>query len=168
MNLQDLKTLSRPFIPDKLAAEPPAVSIDVSEADRAELAKAYDVTDISMLKADVDLNRNGDLVRVAGTLEAELGRTCVVSLEPLREVINENFALVYTTAELDEVVGEHEADLDAPEPIEGDIFDAGQAVLEQLVLAMSAHPRKEDAQPPEDPGQGKESSPFDVLKSLKS
>ena len=94
MNLQDLKTLSRPFITDKLDAEPTAVSIDVSEADRAELAKAYDVTDISMLKADVDLNRNGDLVRVAGTLEAELGRTCVVSLEPLREVINENFALV--------------------------------------------------------------------------
>jgi len=167
MNLEQLKSLSRPVSVDKLNAEPTAITIEVSEADRTELANAYDVTDIALLKADLDITRRGDLVRVAGTLEADLGRTCVVSLEPLREPINENFAVTYTTDVLDESDGEFEADLDAPEPIEGDALDAGQVVLEQLVLAMAAHPRKEGATPPEDPGQGKESSPFDVLKGLK-
>lgn len=168
MNLANLKSISRPFIVDKLDADPIAVTIAVNDEDRAELAKAYDVTDIRVLKADLDISRSADLVRVAGTLEADLGRTCVVSLEPLREPINEQFAVVYTTVAADEVVGEYEADLDAPEPIEGDVLDVGQVVLEQLVLTMSAHPRKEGAQPPEDPKKGQESHPFDVLKSLKS
>ncbi|MEM9840113.1 MAG: DUF177 domain-containing protein [Pseudomonadota bacterium] len=168
MSIETFASLSRPVVVAEISAEPMAVSIEVVDADKAGLAKLYGAEDIRVLKGDLDVIRRGTLVRVAGLLEADLGRECVVSLEPMREVIAENFAVEYTTEPAEEPEGETEADLDAPEPIQGDTLDLGQVLVEQLVLAMDPHPRKEGAEPPEDPGRKPESSPFDVLKSLKS
>lgn len=167
MTTEKLESLSHRIPLAELDGEAKHVSLKVSDEDRKALAERYDVRSVEALSGDMDVTRHGTLVRVAGSIEADLGRTCVVSLEPMRETIDENFAVEFTTefSETDEE--EVEADLDAPEPLKGDAIDLGEVLLEQLVLAMDPHPRKEGAVAPEDPGAGKESSPFDVLKGLK-
>lgn len=152
---------------DRLDDEPHRVTIDVTPEDCARLARRFDVLDIASLRGDMDVTRSGSIIRVAGSIEADLGRRCVVSLEDMRERIAEDFAVDFTTEPAPEPDGEIEADLDAPEPLRGDTIDLGDVLLEQLVLAMDPHPRKEGAQPPEDRGAGDGSSPFDVLKDLK-
>lgn len=151
----------------ELDTDPKHVSLEAGEEARTALTKRFDLRDIGMLKGEMDVTRHGSLVRVAGTLDADLGRTCVVSLEPMREEVHETFAVEFTTEFSEPTEAETEADLDAPEPLTGDFIDVADVLLEQLVLAMSPHPRKDDAVAPEDPGAGKESSPFDVLKGLK-
>ncbi|MEM1380344.1 MAG: DUF177 domain-containing protein [Pseudomonadota bacterium] len=168
MQIDALKSLNRPLALGDLEPEPRHETIEVGADDRSALTAHYDVHDIALLKGDLEVTRHGSLIRVAGTIEADLGRTCVVSLAPLRERIAEDFAVAYTTDIPDVVEGEIEADLDAPEPLEADVLNLGEVLLEQLVLAMDPHPRAEGAKPPEDPGQTPESSPFDVLKSLKT
>ncbi|GGY49051.1 YceD family protein [Parvularcula lutaonensis] len=167
MTTDELESIHHPIALSDLDSDAKHVSITASEADRRLLAERYDVTDVIALKGDMDVTRHGSLVRVAGSIEAELGRTCVVSLEPMRETIAENFAVDFTTEFSETEEEEVEADLDAPEPLKGDHIDLGDVLLEQLVLAMDPHPRKEGAEAPKDPGAGKESSPFDVLKGLK-
>lgn len=169
MLARELSSLTRPVRIDSLEDESEHAAIDADADDRERLARHYGIADIAYLRGDLDIERRGAIIRVAGTLEAELGRTCVVSLEPMRETIIEPFAVEYTTAAPPPMAptGEVEADLDAPEPLDADHLDLGDVLLEQLVLSMSPHPKKPGAQPPADPGAGRETSPFDVLKTLK-
>jgi uncharacterized metal-binding protein YceD (DUF177 family) len=157
---------TRPIPLAELSTDPTPFSLHADAESRETLAKRYDVQDIASLSADGKLRKSGSMVRVEGHLLADLGRTCGVSLEPMREKIDEDFEVVFSKDRPAEVEGEVEADLDAPEPLEDDAIDLWAVVLEQLVLAMSPHPRKEGATPPEDPGKAEESSPFAVLKSL--
>ena len=168
MNTEELPSLSRPLRVADLDDEPRHEEIEVDADDRARIAKVYGIEDIALMRGNLDVIRSGTLVRVAGLLEADLGRICVVSLEPMREVISDHFAVEYTTEPPPPLEGEREADLDAPEPIEGETLDLGQVLLEQLVLSMDPHPRRDDAVAPEDVGRPLETSPFDVLKGLKS
>lgn len=161
------KSLSRILLIEKIEPEAEHFALEADGADRTLLAGRYDIPEISLLKGEMDVMRSGDIVRVAGNIEAELGRTCVVSLEPMRERIEEDFVVEYTTDIPEDTETEVEIDLEAPEPLDSDVIDLGHVLLEQLVLAMNPHPRKEGATPPKDPGAGRESSPFDVLKGLK-
>jgi len=147
--------------------EPRQQLIDVAAEDREVLAQRLEVEDVAKLVADLEATRHGDLIRVAGSFEADLGRICVVSLDPMRELVNEHFAVEYTTVAEDVSEEEMEANLDAPEPLTGDVLDFGAVLTEQLVLAMDPHPRREGAVPPADPKAGQETGPFDVLKQLK-
>ncbi|MEE4211231.1 MAG: DUF177 domain-containing protein [Parvularcula sp.] len=165
---RNAKSLSHPVPLDRLDDEPRRASLEASAEDRALLKERYDVESVEFLRGDLAVTRSGDIVRVTGTLKAELGRICGVSLEPMTEHIDETFDVEYRVGAAEDPVGELEADLDAPEPLTSDRIDLGDVLIEQLVLAMSPHPRKDDAQVPEDPGAGRESSPFDVLKDLTS
>ncbi|WP_370335816.1 DUF177 domain-containing protein [Parvularcula marina] len=139
-----------------------------SEADRESLAAFLGMPGVQALSGEATAIRRGKLITVEGHLSATLTRSCVVSLEELTEEIEEDFLETFTdelpNSDLPE---EMEADLDAPEPIEGGKLDLGTVLLEQLFLAMDPHPRKEGAEPQVDPKAGERISPFDVLGKLK-
>ncbi len=163
-----IPSLTKTIEIDQLTSEPLHVSLIASDDDKPALAQRFDVPRVDRLRGDLEVIKSGDVIRVTGRIAAGLGRTCVVSLEPMDETIDEEFEVLFTVERPQEAGGDEVAmDLDAPEPIDGDRLDLGEVVLEQLVLAMSPHPRREGAEPPEDPGRGEGSSPFDVLKSLK-
>ena len=166
--MTEFSSISRPLKIAEIEVDPTHVTLEASESDRPEIAKAFGLRSIDRLKGTVEVTRHGTLIRVTGALEADLGRTCVVSLEPMQELLNEDFAVEFTTDAPNEPGEEAEGDLDAPEYLDGDALDLGEVLIEQLVLAMDPHPRKEDAEAPVDPGAGEGSSPFDVLKGLKS
>lgn len=164
---QRLKTLNIELLLADLDDQPRHETLIVGPDDLTVVAEDLDVTDIAKLAADMEVTRHGDLIRVAGSLDADLGRTCVVSLEPMRELVREQFAVEYTTVPETYSEEEAEADLDAPEPLKGESLDLGSVLMEQLVLAMDPHPRREGAVPPADPKAGEETGPFDILKQLK-
>ncbi len=166
--MTEFSSISRPLKVSDIQVEPSHVTLEASADDYPEIARAFGLRSVSLLKGEVEVTRHGKLIRVAGALEADLGRTCVVSLEPMQELLNENFAVEFTTDAPREADDDAEGDLDAPEFVDGEMFDLGDVLIEQLVLAMDPHPRKDDAEPPVDPGAGEGSSPFDVLKGLKS
>jgi uncharacterized metal-binding protein YceD (DUF177 family) len=168
MTTDNAESLSHPIQIDRLDDEPRVVELTASAEDRELLRQRYDVEDVAFLRGKLTAVRSGDLIRVTGTIDAELGRICGVSLEPMRERIDERFEVEYRIGSQGDLEGEVEADLDAPEPLTASKLDLGEVLVEQLVLAMSPHPRIEDASPPKDPGAGKETSPFDVLKTLKN
>jgi uncharacterized metal-binding protein YceD (DUF177 family) len=153
---------------DILPGKPVTARLEMSAEDRADLADALDVPRVDRVEGEIKAARRAGLIEVEGRIIAKLVRACVVSLEEMDEEIDETFAVTFTEEQQPAREGEFEADLDAPEPIEGGVVDFGAVLLEQLVLAMDPHPRIEGAAPVEDPGAGARISPFDVLERLKS
>ena len=146
--------------------QPVTASFVMSEADRAALADDFGIPGVQALSGEALAARRAGLIEVEGRVEARLTRECVASLEEMTEAVAEDFLVTYTEHAPEREEAEAEADLDAPEPIEGGRLDLGAVLLEQLVLAMHPHPRKPGAQVPADPGAGARITPFDVLKGL--
>ncbi|MGV6819810.1 MAG: YceD family protein [Parvularcula sp.] len=145
-----------------------AFSLKAAGEDLAALAEFLGAVAVKKLMAQGQVSRHGDLVRVSGTVDADLVRQCVATLEPVEELIKEPFEVTYSTAPpRPESREELEADLDAPEPLDGPILDLAHTAIEQVVLAMSPHPRQKGVDAIADPGAGVTISPFDVLKGLK-
>ncbi len=168
-DLEKLESFHKTLDVDQLSDDAFLVELTLASAEFDALAHYLKIPGVSMLQARARVLRHGALVTVEGRIEATLTRECVATLEPLTEDIDEPFTVTYTTAPAaGDLPEEMEADLDAPEPVEGGILDMQDVFFEQLVLAMAPHPRKEGAEAIPDPGAGATISPFSVLKDLKS
>jgi uncharacterized metal-binding protein YceD (DUF177 family) len=162
-------SFSRKVATAKVAlGSPVPARLEMNEADRRALAEAWGIPGVQALSGEAQAARRGGLIEVEGTVRARLIRTCVASLQEMTEEIEEAFSVAYTERPEPVREGEHEADLDAPEPVVDGTIDLGAVMLEQVVLAMHPHPRKEGAEAPADPGAGAKISPFDVLATLKA
>ncbi|MEM9421004.1 MAG: YceD family protein [Pseudomonadota bacterium] len=145
-----------------------SVVLSLAETDAPALAQFLEVPAVGMLRGEADLLKHGALITVQGRIEASLTRECVATLEQLTELVDEHFIVTYSIdAPVADFPDEVEADLDMPEPIEGGVLEMRDVFLEQLVLAMDPHPRKEGAEAIADPGAGATISPFSVLADLK-
>jgi uncharacterized metal-binding protein YceD (DUF177 family) len=123
-----------------------AHDIAASEVERAQLARRFALVALDRLEARVTLARlPGGLLRLAAELSADVVQECVVSLEPVASRIEDRFMLLYGHAqdEADEVVLSGEAEL--VEPISGGTLDIGEAVAQQLSLALDPFPRRPGA-----------------------
>jgi uncharacterized metal-binding protein YceD (DUF177 family) len=158
-------------------SEIPARGLDLDIAaeagERAALARRFAILDLRSLTARVRLRpiAGGDLVRMTGRLAAEVVQSCVVSLEPVESAISEDFDLTFGSAGAEDGdLGEFDFDApDPPDPIVGGAIDAGEAVAEQLALALDPFPRAGDAvfTPPLPAAPERNSSPFAALARLK-
>jgi uncharacterized metal-binding protein YceD (DUF177 family) len=113
--------------------------------ERAALAARFALLALDRLEAEVRLRRlAGGLVRLSAALRADVVQACVVTLEPVPSRIEEDFSLLYGAAdEAREIVldGEDET----VEPLAGNRIDIGEAVAQQLSLALDPFPRVEGA-----------------------
>jgi Large ribosomal RNA subunit accumulation protein YceD len=153
--------------------------IEADAPARARIAAAAGLRDVSRLAAHFDLMPlSGDRVHVTGTVSAIVGQTCVVTLEPLDNPIEEGVDLIFSPA-AGEADPEPEPDgddpnrhgsweADPPEPLVNGIIDLGALAAEFMVLGINPYPRKEGAVLPApvektDP----QSHPFAALARLK-
>ena len=168
---------SRNFPLDQLGDGEVARKITASEAERAALAVRLGLLALDSLEAEVRLRRGrgSSLIRVSGRLKADLAQACVVTLEPVRQRVDEEFKLLFNLdpkaqEEAPEVFVEIE-DEDWPEPVGAEGIDLGEAVAQQLSLAIDPYPRAEGAGLERARwGEGEEEgteSPFAVLERLK-
>ena len=153
------------------------IELEASPEVRAALAQPVGVDAVEQLTARFDLARKGrDGLHVSGSVHARLRQTCVVTLEPVINAIEEEIEVDYAPpAELKkaaEPLDPEESDAaqsspDEPEPLIGNSVDLGRLATEFLTLAVDPYPRKPDAsfEPPkqkEDPAH-----PFAALDALR-
>jgi uncharacterized metal-binding protein YceD (DUF177 family) len=140
---------SRPVSTAKLSAAPATYRIQANKAERAALARRLGLVSLDRLEAEVQLHRAGGDCHLSATLSAELVQSCVVSLDPVPAAVEESFTLCFRPG-----IDEDEADrlaLENPEdeiiePLMGEAIDIGEAVAQQLSVAMDSYPRAASVQ----------------------
>jgi uncharacterized metal-binding protein YceD (DUF177 family) len=151
--------------------------IEADDRARVAMAEAVGLREISSAHAAFDLSpRSGGRVQVAGRVQAKVGQTCVVTLEPIENEIDEDVDLIFAPA--DEIAPRIDADaeddgesalVEAPEPIENGMIDLGRLATDVLFLAIDPYPRKEGAVfEPQLAASDPEDHPFAALKALQT
>lgn len=147
----------------RLGPEPFRQQILASEQECAALARRFDLPAISRLSATVELvHRAHGVVLLRAAFEAEFEQSCVVTLEPVPGAVSQEFALLYGPPEAEEGATGGAEDI-AFEPLTGDAIDIGEAVAQELSLALPLFPRRPEATPETEEPPGREEGPFAVL-----
>jgi uncharacterized protein len=148
--------------------------IAASAAEREAICLLGDLRGIAEASASFDLKPFADgRVLVTGRVRAKVTQTCVVTLDPVDNVVDEPVDLTFLPPEqireLAESVDDdgEPAPGDPPEAIERGIIDLGRVATDALLLGLDPYPRKKDAvfEPildQDDPEQ----HPFAALKAL--
>jgi uncharacterized metal-binding protein YceD (DUF177 family) len=159
-------------------------TIEAKPDELRDLARRLELVAIDRLSATLRLRRvhGGETIEVSGRIDADVVQSCVVTLDPVRNRVQDDFVELFAPAHLmPEFDPESEVDLAAlesmPEPIEGGRIDLGEVVAQNLSLALDPYPRApgvpfvgDDGEavadgPPEE--SERRENPFSVLAKLK-
>lgn len=157
---------------------PPAglrVTLTAAEAERERIARRLDLLALAQLDAVVRLvperGRGARRVRIEGRIEAQATQSCVVTLDPVAARVDAAFERILdeaATATEEAVVDPELPDI---EPLEGEVVDLGEIVIEELSLALDPFPRHPDAALPEglagDPAEPRVADAFAPLERLR-
>lgn len=119
---------------------------------RAAAARIAGLRDLPRLEAKFDVTLHGaDGLHVTGVVSATVGQSCVVTLEPLSNDIEEAVDLVFVPQALP-AAGDDDAQAQRPtpkwndpEPLIDGALDLGAIATEFLLLGLDPYPRKPDA-----------------------
>lgn len=115
--------------------------IAADAGEREALAHRFDLLSLGRLEAEIRLQRlAGGMIRLSGRLLADVVQACVVSLEPVASAIEQDFTVLYGTSEPGNAVMV-DLETDEAEPFDGEAIDIGEAVAQQLALALDPYPR---------------------------
>ena len=120
------------------------------------MAEVAGVREILSANASFDVvPKSGGRVQVTGHVRARVGQTCVVSLDPIEneieEVVDLTFAPEAEARRLSDLIEEGQDDeeppevIDPPEAIINGIIDLGRLATDALFLAIDPYPRKPGA-----------------------
>jgi len=151
--------------------------IDAGPAERQALAARFGLVAIGSLSATIRLRRldGGRMVRVAGSLTAEVVQTCVVTLDPVPAHVAEDFTALFVPAEsmpdpeAEMILDPRSLEDDLPEPMTAGTIDIGELTAQHLSLALDPYPRRPDAafEGWDDDATPAAVSPFTALAALK-
>lgn len=171
LNSDTTTEFSRPVDITRLGDAESRHTIEAGPAERTALATRFGLVTLDSLRADLTIRRvhGGAAVRVKGGLVADVVQSCVVSLEPVRSRIEEPFDLVYAPESAVEEVGfGADTETEWPEPLPEGPLDIGEAVAQQLSLALDPYPRAPGAVIPEGRSEDSRSqNPFARLALLR-
>lgn len=139
--MNDTPEFSRRIDGLRLEAGGKTFEIAANADERAGLARRFDLLELGRLEAKVTVTpMPGGFYRLAASLEAEMIQACTVTLEPVPSRIAENFSLSFGPVdEAGEIVLDGESE--PVEPLEDGMIDIGEAVAQQLSLALDPFPR---------------------------
>lgn len=163
--------LHRPLAVAQIGASGRTVTVEADAAECAALARRMGIPAIHALSCRFRLVAGeAGAVQAEGELRARLLQDCVVSLEPFESELVEPFRLRFVPAAEAADAEEEDAplDLEADDelPYHGGSIDLGEAVAEQLALALDPYPRKPGARLP-DEAEAAPESPFAALARLR-
>jgi uncharacterized metal-binding protein YceD (DUF177 family) len=152
-------------------------NLEATAAQRDAIAALAGLPSVIRAKAAFDLvHAPGGQVHVTGRVQARVQQTCVVTLDPVENDIDEPVDIMFAppsqipvSAKIVQSEEGEDFDIpDPPEPIVNGFIDLGQLAAEFLVLGLDPYPRKPGAEfvPPEVPVDPEE-HPFAALKALK-
>ena len=137
------------------------VTISPNDAQKADLARRLDIVAVQSIVADLDVSPSkGGVIHVTGGFTAKIEQSCVVTLEPLYNVIEErvdawfsdhdqmvSFAKVKKDQQVRKAHAEVELldEAEDPEKVVNGQIDLGELVTQHLSLAVDPYPHKEGA-----------------------
>jgi uncharacterized metal-binding protein YceD (DUF177 family) len=138
---------SRPVAVDRLGAGETRMEVTATAAECAALAERYRILAVESLTARLRLRRiaGSGLIRLKGELSARVVQACVVTLDPVPQVVEERFEMLFGAADAgdDLEVAVNYDEEDPPEPILHGMIDVGEAVAEHLALGLDPFPRRD-------------------------
>jgi len=146
-------------------------TLRATPAECEALAARFGIPAIHRFEVELDMKTEaGGVVRARGRLSAEVVQSCVVTLEPVTQTIEEAVDLRFLPE------GREPADdPDGPDeiPSEREGMELGEALAEQLSLGLDPYPRAPGATLPleteaEEEAEPPPRNPFAVLKGGKS
>lgn len=149
------------------------VEREATDAERQAVADALGLLALQRLVARYRIGAIEDgSYRLAGSLVGEADQACVVTLDPVRAVMEVPFEVEFKPSILVSESDEDASVLDGPdiETLEGGIIPAGHIVFETFAASLDPYPRREGAEftwqnPRLD--EPEKLSPFAVLSKLK-
>ncbi|HWT08099.1 MAG TPA: YceD family protein [Roseomonas sp.] len=138
----------RPVALARIPPEGRRESLRATRAECAALALRFGIPAVNRFAAELELKaENAGGVAIEGRISAEVVQDCVITLDPVVQQLN---AAVHLR-----ILGPGEEvsdDPEAPDDIEapGGVADLGEALAEQLALALDPYPRVPGAVLPED------------------
>lgn len=109
------------------------------------VALELEVLECHKLVADYRIRDAGSgRYELKGSVHAEFTRTCVVSLEPLREVVSETLDCMFVPTEMlrrSQTEEEEALAVEEVEPIVNDTIEVGRVVYEVLAANLDPYPR---------------------------
>jgi uncharacterized metal-binding protein YceD (DUF177 family) len=148
-----MNEFERPFALDSLRDRAVRQKIAAEQQERSALAARSGILGIDRLEGDLTLRRvrAGRAVRVEGRLRADVTQACVVSLAPVAQAVDTEFAVVFVPAEdlkpipVDETGEVDVAALAAEEDLEEALpdgpLDLGELLAQELAVALDPYPR---------------------------
>jgi uncharacterized metal-binding protein YceD (DUF177 family) len=172
--------LSRPIETSAIPAAGLERTITSDAGQRAAIAEAYDIPEVRALAAEFSVEREaGGVIRVKGRVTAEIVQSCVVSLDPVEQSIDEaiDIRLVEPGSRRAQAAPRPGAELltdpgeaDPPDVLNEPTLDLGAIAVEHFLLAVDPYPRAPGAELPADVADAPADvpdSPFAVLARLR-
>ena len=128
--------------------------IEADPAARDAMAGVAGLREVLSAHASLDVTpERGGRVHVTGRVRARVGQTCVVTLDPIENEIDEPIDLIFAPPEqipelsdlVDEAAESDSEIPDPPEPIINGVIDLGRLATDALFLAVDPYPRRPDA-----------------------
>jgi len=150
--------------------------IEADAGTRQAMAELAGLREILTANASLDVTpRGGGRFHVGGRVRARVAQTCVVTLDPIENEIDEPIDLIFAPpdqipqmADLVDEAAEGGVEIpDPPEPIVNGMIDLGRLARDALFLGIDPYPRRKDAvfEPPATAADP-EDHPFAALKAL--
>jgi uncharacterized metal-binding protein YceD (DUF177 family) len=131
---------------DQIGGKPFVRRIEATAEERERLSRRFDLLVLDRLVADVELRReNAEIILLEAKFEAEFEQCCAVTLEPVHGAVSAHFSLIYGPAPQNREEFILSGDEPAFEPLYGDAIDIGEAVAQELSLAVPVFPRDPEA-----------------------
>jgi uncharacterized metal-binding protein YceD (DUF177 family) len=147
------------------------IDLTADEKVRARIVKHADLAALPRLEASFDVTRHGrNGLRVVGRVSATVGQTCVVTLEPMQNEIDELVDVLFVPTSAQPRHGRREVEVlldDAPEPLVDGKIDLGALTTEFLILGIDPYPRKPGTAFEAPITAGSSARPFAALATLK-
>lgn len=151
--------------------------IEASPRERVAMAEVAGLREVVSAHASFDVTpRSGGRVHVGGHVRARVGQTCVVTLDPIENDLDEEVDLVFAPPEqvrqLADLIeqGQDGEDVEVPDPPEAivnGVIDLGRLATDALFLAIDPYPRKPGAVfEPDVTAPDPEDHPFAALRAL--
>ena len=114
---------------------------------REAIAAAASLHSLPRFQATFEVSPEGrEGLRVTGRISATVGQTCVVTLEPIENTVEEEVELVFVPSAVPREFDDGDSPTvpkseDAPEPLVGGAVDLGAIATEFLILSIDPYPR---------------------------
>lgn len=164
-----LGLFSRPLDLGSASSRPVSVRFDAESAERAAIATEYGLLSLDSFAAEFEVAaQSRDVFELRGRVRAELSQSCVVSLVPVTQLVDETFRLDLVPAGSPGVDTDGREDRDPPAVYEGSFADLGAIALEYFALGLDPYPRAPGVELATDATSETSSGPFAQLARLRS